>query len=140
MLTDAAAAAADAVADDADDEPDRRVDQASGELTPEDILDYAGETDLQQVRELVLRSHGISEVGATFAPLTSLEVLSLSNNLVRSLAACAGMSRLTTLNINFNRVSSLEVRHRGARTPDWQDGRVVRHAVGADGRTGVTPV
>ena len=108
MLTDAAA---DALADDADDEPDHRVDQASspsGELTPQDILDYAGETDLGQVRELVLRNHGIAEVGATFEPLTSLEVLSLSNNLVHSLAACAGMSRLTTLNINFNRVSSLE--------------------------------
>ena len=81
---------------------------ARNDLTEQTILDLSGEDELCQVRELVLREHGLSEVGPLLEQLTALEVLSLSNNAVHSLAGCASMGRLTTLNINFNRVASLE--------------------------------
>lgn len=81
---------------------------APKDLTEQTILDLSGEDELCQVRELVLREHGLSEVGPLLEQLTALEVLSLSNNAIHSLAGCASMGRLTTLNINFNRVASLE--------------------------------
>ena len=80
----------------------------AADLTEQTILDLSGEDELCQVRELVLREHGLSEVGPLLERLTALEVLSLSNNNVHSLAGCASMGRLTTLNINFNRIASLE--------------------------------
>ena len=80
----------------------------AADLTEQTILELSGEDELCQVRELVLRERGLSEVGPLLERLTALEVLSLSNNNVHSLAGCASMGRLTTLNINFNRIASLE--------------------------------
>lgn len=80
----------------------------AADLTEQTILELSGEDELCQVRELVLRERGLSEVGPLLEQLTALEVLSLSNNNVHSLAGCASMGRLTTLNINFNRIASLE--------------------------------
>ena len=65
------------------------------DLTEQTILDLSGEDELCQVRELVLREHGLSEVGPLLEQLTALEVLSLSNNAVHSLAGCAARSDAT---------------------------------------------
>ena len=56
--------------------------------TPEQLCELAGEDSVEQIRELVLRGRGLRDgaLGAVLAPLASLEVLSLSNNSLRTLS------------------------------------------------------
>eukprot|EP00965_Chrysotila_dentata_P225667 6194912-Pleurochrysis_carterae.AAC.2 len=80
----------------------------SGELSESELLELAGEERVEDVRTLVLRELGVVEVGPFFARFSALEVLSLSNNAVQSLSGCAALVHLSVLNINFNRVTSLD--------------------------------
>ena len=79
--------------------------------TASQLCELAGEESVDQIRELVLRGRGLRDgaLGAVLAPLASLEVLSLSNNCLRTLSGWpASLANLTTLNVNFNRIDSLE--------------------------------
>ena len=93
------------------DDGDIEDEQAGEPSTPpshQELLELTGENELDQIRELVLRKAGLGEIGSLFKPLCALEVLSLSNNLLRSLDGCATLTGLLVLNINFNRIASLE--------------------------------
>ena len=96
----------------ASDEEEEPVDAPEQPLpTPEQLCELAGEDSVEQIRELVLRGRGLRDgaLGAVLAPLASLEVLSLSNNSLRTLSGWPStLANLTTLNVNFNRLSSLE--------------------------------
>jgi hypothetical protein len=79
----------------------------AGELTVEALLELSGEDSPAAATTLVARSLGLLEVGAAFAPFVSLEVLSLSDNQLTSLAECGNMPQLSSLNVNSNRITSL---------------------------------
>lgn len=74
----------------------------------EELLELSGEDSLDQIRELVLRDRSLTDIGTLLEPLCALEVLSMSNNRLRSIAACSSLANLCVLNVNFNRLSSLE--------------------------------
>ena len=78
--------------------------------THQDLCELAGEDSVDQIRELVLRSHGLHDASLEplLTPLSSLEVLSLSNNCLRTLVSFPSFANLTTLNVNFNSIGSLE--------------------------------
>lgn len=78
-----------------------------GEVTVEALLELSGEDSPAAATTLVARSLGLVEVGAAFAPFISLEVLSLSDNQLTSLAGCGSMPQLSSLNVNLNRITSL---------------------------------
>ena len=81
-----------------------------GLVTEETVLEATGEDDLVSVTQLILRNRrmrGFSETCA--AGLPNLANLSLSHNRVASLATFGGhFGALLELNLNFNRVDSLE--------------------------------
>jgi hypothetical protein len=79
----------------------------AGEVTVEALLELSGEDSPAAATTLVARSLGLVEVGAAFARFISLEVLSLSDNQLTSLAGCGSMPQLSSLNINMNRITSL---------------------------------
>ena len=74
------------------------------------IFEYSGETDLQYVSELILRSQNISGFEIDSADqLENLELLSLSHNNVSSLKTFTKLTTsLVELNLNFNNISSLQ--------------------------------
>ena len=76
--------------------------------TAAEMLELSGEDSLEQIRELVLRDRGLRDVSALLTPLVALEVLSLSDNYVSTLSGWPTFGSLSVLNINFNRVTSLE--------------------------------
>ena len=78
--------------------------------TSDELCELTGEDSVDQIRELVLREHGLRDASLErlLTPLTSLEVLSLSNNCLRNLTGWPYFANLTTLNVNFNGLSSLE--------------------------------
>ena len=77
-------------------------------LTEADLLDLAGESELEAVSTLILREQEITSLDpALFGRLSACEILSLSNNAICSLAPCSSMLQLQVLNINFNRISDL---------------------------------
>ena len=99
------------VSDDEDDNVQRAVHGIQNIPTSEELLELSGEDSLDQIRELVLRGRGLQDgaIGPLLAPLASLEVLSLSNNSVHALSSdWPALANLTTLNINFNGLTSLE--------------------------------
>jgi hypothetical protein len=78
--------------------------------TAASLLELTGEDRLEDIRELVLREHGLRDrsLAPLLGPLAQLEVLSLSNNCLRALSGWPPLSNLTTLNVNFNRLASLD--------------------------------
>ena len=72
------------------------------------IFEYSGETDLQHVSELILRSQNISGFSIDSAKqLENLELLSLSHNNISSLKTFTTLTSLIELNLNFNNICSL---------------------------------
>ena len=69
-----------------------------------ELLELSGEDSLDQIREIVLRGRGLRDVSQLLAPLTSLEVLSLSDNRLQSISDRLPLTSLTTVNVNFNRM------------------------------------
>ena len=90
-----------------DETSSSQITEARAPPTTQELLELSGEDQLDQVRELVLRDAGLAAIGTLLEPLVALEVLSLSNNLLRSLEGCS-LARLLVLNVNFNRIASLE--------------------------------
>jgi hypothetical protein len=77
-------------------------------ITLSDALEFSGEDDVQQIRELVLRNLDAKDFHPDCAHvLTQLEVLSLSHNNFQTLHKFEGMQNLVELNLNFNQVTSL---------------------------------
>ena len=82
-----------------------------------DLLDLSGEASLEDVRDLNLRSQQLASIEG-FAPrLPHLLALSLSHNRLTSLSGCHHLRLLTSLNINFNALTSLEGIQVGAAEP-----------------------
>ena len=89
----------------------------SNMLSDADMLDLSGEASLEDVRELNLRSQQLASIEG-FAPrLPNLLALSLSHNRLTSLSGCHNLRLLTSLNINFNALTSLEGIQVGAAEP-----------------------
>ncbi|GIL76723.1 hypothetical protein Vretimale_8805 [Volvox reticuliferus] len=73
------------------------------------LLALTGEEALEDIRELTLRNHKLQsfDQGET-ARLINLQVMSLSHNLLSSLAGFQHLKHLVSLNLNFNALTSLE--------------------------------
>lgn len=69
------------------------------------LLELSGDERPEEATTLIARQMGLTTVGPLSA-FTDLEVLSLSHNLLTSLAGC-DLSRLVSLNVSFNRIASL---------------------------------
>ncbi|KAL0590169.1 hypothetical protein ABG067_001813 [Albugo candida] len=73
------------------------------------LIAQAGNYDLNATKELILREVGITDIDPHCAQaLFSLEILSLSHNRLSSLDHFHHFVNLIELNLNFNRISSLE--------------------------------
>lgn len=81
-----------------------------GLVTEETVLEATGEDDLVSVTQLILRNRRMSGFSdACAAGLPNLANLSLSHNRVASLVTFGGhFGALLELNLNFNRVGSLD--------------------------------
>jgi hypothetical protein len=78
-------------------------------LTEANILALTGEDALEDVRDLTLRNHKLRsfDQGDT-SRLINLQILSLSHNLLTSLAGFQHLHNLTSVNVNFNALTSLD--------------------------------
>eukprot|EP00798_Chlamydomonas_sp_ICE-L_P030020 gene30020-17914_t len=77
-------------------------------IKDEELLELAGEDSLHAIKELNLRSRGITSFMPYSKRLPRLEALSLSHNKLTSLSDFQTLTRLVTLNFNCNSVTSLE--------------------------------
>ncbi|RLN49668.1 hypothetical protein BBJ29_001221 [Phytophthora kernoviae] len=78
-------------------------------LTADVVMNRAGVYDLLTLKELILRDEGLEGLEESCAQgLTSLEILSLSHNRLTSLEHFQSFVNLIELNMNFNRIKSLE--------------------------------
>lgn len=88
-------------------EDDKRPDQ---QIDVEMVLEYSGESDTQNVRELVIRDEQITGFREECqGMLPQLQMLSLSNNRIKSLTMFGALTNLTELNLNFNQVSDMSM-------------------------------
>jgi len=84
-----------------------------GDLTEEGVLAAAGEGGerIEEVSQLVLRERNLRSLmtpgSVDFAQLVSLEVLSLSHNLLEDIGPLSVLSSLVEVNLNFNNISDL---------------------------------
>lgn len=76
-------------------------------ITDDELLDLAGESSLEQVKELTLRNKKLASFEPYAPKLPSLEALSLSHNQIITLRGFQHLVCLTTLNLNFNALSTL---------------------------------
>lgn len=81
---------------------------ALASLTDAELLELSGEEALDDVRDLNLRSKGLSSLQPWVERVPQLTALSLSHNKLTSLQALSCLRLLTTLNVNFNQLASLE--------------------------------
>ncbi len=88
--------------------PPRSSSSAPRPLSLQDVVELAGEQSAEDVRQLALRSQGLTSFAA-FAPhLPALEGLSLSHNQLASLDGFHHLAAsLVTLNVNNNQLASL---------------------------------
>ncbi|KXZ49566.1 hypothetical protein GPECTOR_20g421 [Gonium pectorale] len=78
-------------------------------LSEANLLALTGEDALEDVKELTLRNHKLQsfDQGDT-SRLVNLQVMSLSHNMLSSLAGFQHLRGLVSLNLNFNALTSLE--------------------------------
>ncbi len=78
-------------------------------LCEANLLALTGEESLEDIRELTLRNHKLQTVDTgDVARLINLQVMSLSHNLLTSLAGFQHLKSLVSLNLNNNALTSLE--------------------------------
>ncbi|DAZ95284.1 TPA: hypothetical protein N0F65_007774 [Lagenidium giganteum] len=78
-------------------------------LTSDMVISAAGIYDMTSAKELILRDEGIDWIDEQCAQnLVSLEILSLSHNKLTSLDHFQYFTHLIELNLNFNRISSID--------------------------------
>ncbi|EFJ43740.1 hypothetical protein VOLCADRAFT_76575, partial [Volvox carteri f. nagariensis] len=84
-------------------------ESAGAPLSEANLLALTGEEALEDIRELTLRNHKLQtfDHGET-ARLINLQVMSLSHNVLSSLAGFHHLKHLVSLNLNFNALTSLE--------------------------------
>ncbi|GLC36097.1 hypothetical protein PLESTB_001381000 [Pleodorina starrii] len=80
-----------------------------GPLSEANLLALTGEEALEDIKELTLRNHKLQSFDhGEAARLLNLQVMSLSHNLLSSLAGFQHLKHLISLNLNFNALTSLE--------------------------------